>query len=289
MDLKSIEKRSGVTREIFKAEYLEPRKPLIFTDLVADWPATQKWSFDYLADNYGDILVPVVDDSFREPGKKYLSTSPKKMVFREFLSRIQEGPTDLRIFLYNIMAEVPELANDIQFLDIMDGFVKKIPFMFFGGQGSTVGNHYDLDCAHVFLTHFQTRKRIVLFDPGQSRALYQHPFTVQSHVNIDAPDFDKFPAARALNGFECILNHGETLFIPSQYWHYVEYIDPGFGLAMRAFKTPVDRVQGMLSAAKNYSVDKGMNFLLGKRWKTMKENIAERRAHQVVNSQKQPA
>ncbi len=42
MELQPIPKRSGVTPEEFQNEYLEPRKPLVFTDLVKNWPATDK-------------------------------------------------------------------------------------------------------------------------------------------------------------------------------------------------------------------------------------------------------
>jgi hypothetical protein len=278
MELSPLERRTGLTKEEFGEEYLKKGKPVIFTDLVSDWPTVDKWSFDYLISEYGTMNVPVCDNSFREPGKKYLSPNLREMPFGEYLSLIQEKPTDLRIFLYNIMAHAPGMANDVRIPTIMDGFVKNMPFMFFGGKGSYVGLHYDLDCSNVFLTQFQTRKRVVLFSPEQSRALYQHPFTVQSQIDIKNPDYAKYPAARVIEGYECILTHGETLFMPSRYWHYIEYVEAGFSVSLRAFSSNASKLYGVASAAKNLLVDRGMNMMLGERWRNVKERTAVRRA-----------
>lgn len=278
MKLEQLEKRGGVGKKEFKEQYLEPRTPLVLTDVAKEWPAIKKWSFDYLIEKHGAMTVPVCDNSFRKPGKKYLANDMEKMPFAKYLNIIKEKPTDLRIFLFNALKNAPELAEDIRVPDIMDGVLKEMPFMFFGGQGSQVGLHYDLDCAHVFLTQFQTRKRVVLFSPEQSTALYQHPYTVQSQVDINNPDYNQYPAAKNIEGYETILEHGETLYIPSRYWHYIEYVDAGFSLAFRAFESFGARLGGIGNILRNYVVDKGMNSLLGSRWYQIKENMARKKA-----------
>ena len=201
MKLQPIEKRSGLTPEEFREQYLLPGKPVVFKDLAAQWPATQKWTFEYLKKHYGQLNVPLFGNDFHDAGKGYMA--PKiHMPFGDYLELIQAGPTELRMFLFNIFQHAPDLVKDVQIPTITDGFVKEYPFMFFGGQDAVVNLHYDIDCSSVFLTQFQTRKRVVLFAPDQSPYLYQHPFTVQSHVNVLQPDYERYPAFRKAQGWD---------------------------------------------------------------------------------------
>lgn len=277
MKITPVAKVSGLSREEFAKDYLNPLKPVVFKDLSIDWPARDKWTFDYLIQNYGHLDVPLYDEGYTAPGKGYM-TSTKSMKFGEYLQLIREQPTTLRMFLFNIFKHAPELAKDVPTPTIMDGFLKEFPFMFFGGQGSVVNTHYDIDCSHVFLTQFQTKKRVLLFPQEEGKNLYHLPFTVTTLVNFKDPDVKKWPALKNVRGYECILEHGETLFIPSMYWHYIEYVEGGFSIALRSSSSIQQKVKGVYNIAQHYLVDKGMNALLGERWKYIKEDIAQKRA-----------
>jgi hypothetical protein len=281
MKLEQIEKRSGLTREEFIENYLIPSKPVVFKDLVADWPATQKWTFDYLKQKYGHISVPLFGNDFHKPGKDYMKPKMHKP-FGDYLDMIQAGPTELRMFLFNIFKHAPELVHDVKTPTIMDGFVKEYPFMFFGGKDAVVNLHYDIDCSSVFLSQFLTRKRVILFAPDQSRYLYQHPFTVQAPVNVLKPDYEKHPAFRNAQGYDTIIEHGETVFIPSTFWHFIHYVDGGFGIALRANNNVSTQLRGLWNISRHFVVDKGMNLALGAKWKSWKEHIAERRAMEAL-------
>ena len=277
MKLSEIEKVSGLSPEKFERDYLKPRKPVIFTDLIDEWPAKNKWTWDYFIDHFGKIIVPVTDASFSKGGKNYLSPS-SQMEFGEYLSLIREKPIDLRIFLFNILKNIPELTKDIKPFKIMDGFLDDYPFMFFGGQGSYTKIHYDIDCSNVFLTQFLTRKRVLLFPPEQAKYLHHLPFTVSCEIDLIDPDETKYPSLKNLIGQETILTHGETLFIPSQYWHHIEYTDAGFSLALRANNSYLLRAKGAYNIARTYVVDRGMNRLLGDKWAEFKTSLAKANA-----------
>lgn len=276
MKFQPIERRTGLTREEFIEEYEKKQKPVIFTDLAKDWPATKKWTFDYFKSNYGDMKVPVYGNSFRDGGKDYMK-AVKELPFREYLETIEAGPTELRMFLFNIFKNAPELAKDIPIPTITDGFLKEFPMMFFGGQDAYVDLHYDLDCANVFLTQFQTRKRVILFSPDQGDYLYHHPFTVQSYVRPDQPDFKQHPAFQYAKGYEGTISHGETVYMPSLWWHFIYYTDGGYSVALRTHSL-YTRLRGGYNIARHFMIDHGMNRLFGKKWKEIKENIAAKNA-----------
>lgn len=281
LELQPIERRSGLTRESFAKEYLEPLKPVVFTDLITSWPAVEKWTVEYFKDKYGDLVVPVVSNNFSRPGKGYLAAD-MHISFREYLNLLEAGPSDLRIFAWNIFWKAPELREDFAVPDIMDGFVNELPFLFFGCEGSRVTLHYDVDMSHVFLNQIHGRKRVILFSPEQSRHLYHLPFTVSSHVNILNPDFEKHPALQHVKGLEVMLMPGETLFIPRGYWHNIEYTDGGYSISLRSFDSIRFKVQGLASITKNYAVDRLMNRFMGQRWYNLKVRMAERRAEEAL-------
>ena len=278
MKLTPVPKRSGLDRLSFKKEFLEPMQPVVFTDLIDTWPAKEKWTFDFFIGKYGDIEVPVYDSSFSKGGKSYMA-SVGKMKFGEYLKKISEGPTELRIFLFNIFKRIPELREDIRKLDIMDGFLDDFPFMFFGEQGSFTKIHYDIVCAHVFLTQFQNKKRVLLFSQEQSKYLYHIPFTVACLVDPIDPDEKKYPSLKYIEGHETVLEHGETLFIPSQYWHHIEYTEGGYSIALRANESIQRRMKGVFNIARHMVVDRGLNYIMGDKWMDIKVQMANNRAH----------
>ncbi|MEO7962211.1 MAG: cupin-like domain-containing protein, partial [Ginsengibacter sp.] len=74
--------------------------------------------------------------------------------------------------------------------------------------------------------------------------LYRKPFEVLSLVDFSnfndvsgQPDYDKYPALKYAKGYEVILDHGDTLFMPAGYWHHMEYIDSGFAMSLRALQS----------------------------------------------------
>lgn len=281
LELTPVDRRTGLTRETFAEEYLKPMKPVVFTDLTASWPARQRWTIEHFKDQYGHLRVPVVSNNYSKPGKGYM-TPDRVISFKEFLEIIESGPTDLRIFLWNIFKAAPELRHDFQIPNIMDGFVDEMPFMFFGGEGAKVALHFDIDMSHVFLNQIHGRKRVMLFPPDQSRNLYRHPFTVASYVDLNHPDYEKYPALSKVKGYEVMLQPGDTIFMPSGYWHYIEYTDGGYSIALRSFGSIPARVRGLANIATHYVVDKGMNRLIGPSWRKMKERMAERRAAETM-------
>lgn len=281
MELIPIDRRNGLTRESFKSEYLDKQKAVVFTDLIKDWPATSKWTIEYFKEKYGDLLVPVYSPTSSEGGKGYMNPD-NKIPFREYLEMLEAGPTQYRMFLFNLLKHAPELRGDFMIPTIMDGFFDSLPFMFFGGESSYVALHYDIDLSHVFLNQLYGRKRVVLFKPEDSRKLYHHPFTVASYVDVNNPDYDKYPALRGIQGYECILHPGDTIFMPAGHWHYIEYMDGGYSISLRANESLTRRVAGFFNIARHYVVDRSLNRLLGKRWKDIKENIAQRRAEELI-------
>jgi Cupin-like domain len=259
--------------------------PVLITDLAASSPALQRWSPEFLSAHYGHKIVRVYDASFGTPGKNYMG-SVDSMPFADFLRETLGAGRDLRMFLYNVGRQIPELLDDLEFPDVGLQFSRRFVYTFFGCKGSTTPLHFDIDMGHVLHTAMHGRRRVRLFAPDQSRALYQHPFTVRSYVNLDEPDLAQHPALACARGYEIILEPGQTLFMPSGYWHEFHYLEAGFGLSLRAGSSRLrDRVKGVANLLVLSPVDRLNNKLAARSWFAWKERQAQHRATADMNNQ----
>ena len=112
--------------------------------------------------------------------------------------------------------------------------------LFVGGAGSITHMHFDIDMSHILHTQFMGKKRVLLFPHEEQHKLYRKPWEVLSLANYanyyNQFDYKNFPAARLAKGYELILEHGDTLFMPAGYWHHMEYIESGFAMSLRALQ-----------------------------------------------------
>lgn len=279
LQLEPVPRLNSVSREEFQTRHLRPRRAVVLAHLAADWPAMRKWTPQYLADAFGDHRVRVYDGSFCSPGRTYMS-SVDSMPFREFLHAILTTGRDLRMFLHNIAANMPALLQDIAFPNLADHFSSRFVFTFFGCRGAVTPIHYDIDLGHVFYTALYGRRRIYLFPQEQSPQLYRHPFTVRSYIDADQPDFAQFPTLAHARGQLVTLQPGETLFVPSGYWHQVIYADAGYGISLRcSSERLLTRLEGYANLLLMSPIDRLMNKLAAGRWFAWKARAAQRRAH----------
>lgn len=245
--------------------------------MARSWPAYEKWNLDYMKEVVGDVEVPLYDSSKADPAAP-INSSAAKMKFSEYVDLIKETPTDLRIFLFDPIKSAPKLLQDyISPKSLMGGFLDKFPNMFFGGKGSVTFMHYDIDLAHIFHTHFNGRKHVLLFDNKWKDRLYKLPMATYALEDYDIanPDFEKFPALNGVEGIECFLEHGDTLFMPTGWWHWMKYLDGSFSISQRAWdKSLVVKAKSLW----NLTVQRKVDDLLKRKYKTKYMDWKERKA-----------
>ena len=279
--LKPIEIEHEISKEYFKKNYLKANKPVILKDFSRNWDALDKWDYEYLKKGCGQVEVPLYDEAFANSDNDYLQES-KKMKFGEYLNLIENKPTKLRMFLFNVIKYMPYLKNDFSFPDLGVKYIKSHPFLFVGGRDAYVDIHYDLDHSHVFLTQIKGKKKVILYSNEDSKNLYQHPFTVSCNIDFRDPDLNRYPKLKNLQGFTHTLEPGETIFIPSCWWHYIEYSTDGISLTLRAMPGGImAKAKGLISIFKLKIIDHYVGKLLGsKKWYDIKEKWAHNRAQQ---------
>jgi cupin-like protein len=245
-----VERTSGLTPEKFHQRFLTGiGKPVILTDALTSWPALSRWSFDLFKTRYGSDSVTPRTWLGRD-GMKFV----KLMKLGDFLDYLDApdgpgpglwidrktlqpslGPAETSgypLYLaWNVFALHPELLDDVdltpKFVEdllaflpeawrkIMDGATKYFTAgVMIGPKNAQIGLHYDFLESHAYLAQIIGKKRCTLFSPADSAALYE------GKVNVDAPDFEKFPLLQSATAYECVLAPGELLFIPFRWWHH---------------------------------------------------------------------
>ena len=276
LNLRPVPRVKNLSADEFRESYLKAGRPLVISDMASTWPAVKKWTPEYFAREYGTLPVKVYDKGFVRAGKSYMS-SLRKIPFGEYLQLMLTSALDLRLFAFNIFWQAPELKQDLLWPEITTGFSKKFVFMFFGCKGAVTPVHYDPDLPHLLHTVLYGKKRVVLFANQESKNLYKHPFNTRSYVDIDQPDFDKFPRLRAATGYQATIHPGETLFMPSGCWHYMVYEEAGYAVCTRCAKLPpASKVRAYVNLLVCFPIDKIMNKLFPDSWFKWKEKRARR-------------
>ena len=272
------------SKKEFINNYHKPQKPVLIKGLVDEQPAGQKWTMEWFKEFMGDEIIELYDNNV-ERHKWSTTTVPDiKMKFGDYLDIInKDEPTDLRMFLANLYKLRPELREDFSCPPIYKNMLGKLGFMFLGGKDTDVRGHYDVDSSCVLLTQIFGTKRVVLFEPKYTPFLYKVPFNTHSFVNIDNPDFDKYPGLQYVQGYEVILEPGDSVYMPAGYWHFITYLDGGMGVSHRHLSPNFsDWVQGGVFMGLTMPFDKMMNRWFGKKWYDYKDELMHKRVARAI-------
>lgn len=279
LNLQEVKRVKTITKKDFIKNYFKPQIPVVIEKFIEDWPAYNKWSLEYMKEVAGDKTVPLYDDrpvDYKEGFNEPHAT----MKMHEYIDLLRKEPTRYRIFLWNILKEVPKLQNDFSYPDFGLKLMKGLPMLFFGGEDSYTFMHYDIDLANIFHFHFEGKKQCILFDQKQSKYLYKIPNSLITREDIDFsnPDLTKWPALQKAKGYVANLEHGNVLYMPEGYWHYMRYVTPGFSMSLRAVaRNPVNFSKAVYNILVMRAIDSVMRRIRGQKWIDWKNEYAIKR------------
>ncbi|MEH2055777.1 MAG: cupin-like domain-containing protein [Nostoc sp.] len=224
-----IERVEQPTKEEFQRNFLSRRRPVIITGAINDWNALSLWTANYLTTLFSDKQVDIsVSQSriFTGNLENGFANLRQKMQFSDFINiLVSKNKFEKYYYLQqqSIPTEFPAILQDIKFPEYFDKKLFVDPTIWIGSGGNTSPLHYD--AMDNLFTQVSDRKRFLLFDPQQTSSLYPFPASSKiphmSQINIEKPDWEKFPNFQKAKYFECIVELGEILFIPAFWWHQV--------------------------------------------------------------------
>jgi len=233
-----------VDRAIFEHEIKPLNRPVVLKGLAKAWPCVERAAESPQAlSNYlkmrdtGEMLnVSVCPAEFG--GRYFYNADMTGFNFqntRRTLSQVidlclgaGEGGDAYYVQATEVDLAVPELAGHLG-MSLLDAAVR--PRLWLGNSLSTQ-THFDMP--DNIAVHVAGEKRFTLFPPDQIGNLYPGPIDLTpatvpvSMVQIDDPDFERFPRFREALGAaqEARLEPGDALYMPALWWHHVSTTGP---------------------------------------------------------------
>ncbi|MEI9935322.1 MAG: cupin-like domain-containing protein [Ferruginibacter sp.] len=132
---------------------------------------------------------------------------------------------------------------------------------------------------------------MLLFPNEEQYKLYRKPWEVLSIADYanyhEHFDYENFPAVKLAKGYEVILEHGDTLFMPAGYWHHMEYIESGFAMSLRALQNNLPgKAKGIWNLFGMRTIDTLMKKTAPVWWYNIKKEKVMAAAQREMNKEK---
>lgn len=225
-----IERRPTPSAEEFFRHYYASSRPVVLTDFTEGWPAGY-WTPQYFAEQFGNVVVEITSNRDSDPlydwhYKQLAQKLPLKDYVAMLFSR-QERTNDYYMISNNRVMELAGMRGLINDLDppndIIDTEVLPARCSLWIGPGGTITSwHYDP--GHLILCQFYGSKRVKLAPPWSVSAIKSlHGY----YTTADIPKHETL---------ETVISPGESIFIPSGWYHHVESLDVSISFSMTCFK-----------------------------------------------------
>jgi hypothetical protein len=221
--------------EDFEHEWLRKQRPVIIEGLFRGQPLERLYDAEQALKELGHIKIGVRAEYFGEwmAGRPYESSYQRTMTYSEYLSFLKENPSTTKMctevavpVVLAEMFDLPDYCGIIEDPGSIQGFI------YLGGQGNFAHCHFDGDHRTVLFHQVWGRKRVVLIPPKSGNKL--NPVSNFATVCLEEmSDADRASFLHHAEGFECILEPGETLHMPALWWHHLEYIEDSFSFNLR--------------------------------------------------------
>jgi ribosomal protein L16 Arg81 hydroxylase len=231
--------------DTFHRDYYSRNLPVIITDVIQPLPAFANWSFAHLRRRFGQEKVELQANRRSNPiYEVFLKGHTIEMRFGEFLERIEKGGPSNEFYLTanDRLLENPAFARLLEEIKPLPKYftpdvTRGKSFVWIGSEGCVSPLHRDR--LNVFMMQIRGRKRVLLIDATSTHLIYNFE-SFFSEVDADAPDLKRFPDFSRAKIAEVVLEAGEALFIPANWWHHVRSLTASINISLTNFSYPND-------------------------------------------------
>ena len=258
MVLENIPRIAAPTPDVMLREWINPRRPVILTNLFDAAPIREFDTAGKARGALGHVGVEVQPNylTFLQTGER---GERRVQSLASYLDLVEKDPQtrDLCVEFPTpepLRAVLPPPAYATRLNDPAD----TVSATFLANAGNYNHLHFDDDQRGVFMYEVFGTKRFSLispkewrklssflvFDGAMRRALAQVPAR-DANGRIFFQDLQDEGAREALLTYlgasDCLLHPGETLFMPALIWHYVEYQDTSLSITYRIGRNRYNR------------------------------------------------
>lgn len=209
------------------SEFKKRARPVVLRGYHSGDEALHSWSFEALLERLPDQSIDLdVGDAMVTEGLTFDVDSLHN--YLRFLARGDESQGPVRYLQgFNIFAHDPTLYDEIHFPHLAETAVREIRAGWIGPAGTVTGYHADIGDNQ--LSQIVGRKLVKFVSPSQSDRVYKtkkyDPNGIACAVNADDWDSQAHPLFAQTDAFYAVLEPGDSVFIPGQWFHYVRSLD----------------------------------------------------------------
>ncbi|MEO7199128.1 MAG: cupin-like domain-containing protein [Dokdonella sp.] len=228
-----VERVSNISVSEFARLYRLPRRPMILSDALRDWPARERFTPEFFQREHGDR-------SIRIRGRDYRLGDV--IALQKTSTAQQPAPypctfSDCRALLPDISprfdCSLPSRHTNPLIPRSVFEWVNHLEIFFGGPGGQFPYLHYDYLRMHAWIAQVHGDKEFTLYERGQESLLYVDPRKpwLSCVEHSEDPDDEKFPLFRQARSYKVELHAGEALFLPCGTWHTARCLNVGITVA----------------------------------------------------------
>lgn len=216
------------SKKSFVDFYSSKSKPVIIRNSMENWQALKLWTPTYFRDAFGQVEVFVLmNETLTGDDEGKVATVYKKIRLSTFIDNVLTIPSTAGYLeQYPIFKQIPSLNQHVHFPKLYWLKMFTWPGLFIGPKSTKSKLHCDqLD---NFFFQIYGSKRIILIPKQYYDSCYPTNSAWDdsfSPIDIENPDYTKFPKFKDVEYFEVTLQPGEMIYIPRGWWHDVRSLE----------------------------------------------------------------
>jgi hypothetical protein len=101
MNLHPVDTFETINTQQFRKDYYLQQKPVVIRSLAKQWPAYEKWNWQYFKEIVGNERVGIFNN-VKSDAYTPINTADDYTTFGAYVDMVAKGPAGWRIFLFNI-------------------------------------------------------------------------------------------------------------------------------------------------------------------------------------------
>lgn len=228
-----IEELTSIDSESFKKNYFDKKNPVLIKGFAKKWGATKKWDLDFFSNLKFEHDIHLISGDFIQGDNRYNTG-----VFKSFIKNLKEAEaknetTKQYLTTLNIFDYLPSLNDDIDF-SLFEKFTKINDISAWIGPPGTISG-FHRDSGKNMYAQIKGKKMFIICSTKFNKSMYPSSKymngAVPSQVDINNFDAEKFPKFKNVEFKSIILEPGDVLYVPQNWWHYVQSLDTSISVS----------------------------------------------------------
>lgn len=256
VSLDNVERVPHLTADQLDDRHLKAGRPVILTNLFDGSPLRDVADdAKRLKSVLRDVTLAYGPNPVHAAVRGHTAAPNRRASFGTLHDRFARGALPGYICAeHELPHELAALIPPLPHLQLGDPADRPQANIFFSAAGNATHLHFDKDLRHDLVHQVLGRKRFVLVDAAQTPKLAAGPAPDAGYASglfLDRFSPDDLQAFLGDTGaWDCVLEAGETLFLPATMWHYVTYVDAALSVHLRlARNRPLLRLAEAAAAA----------------------------------------